>query len=340
MGKYKTPQVHPIELPPKCIFYVDPDLDNGCNKLTDWAGVYGKSNPRTIINLLSKGSFENEGDINWTTTTPDTITVSTAKSHSGNKSARILTNSSAGDIKQHIAFQNGNKIYCCGWALRASGSASEVLRAFDYYPFSSTWKNALQVVNKVVLNAAPLDTWVFGSLIRDAVDGGITLVVNTSASSTTEYYVDDIMVIDLTATFGAGNEPTKEQMDIFVQQHGFFTEIKAVFDRNPIIVNMVGELGNFPMDSDGDGLADGLSPSAGVSEYTFTEGVQRLTAISESAKQFYAEFTLSKTTFIWDTKDVIYFCCWVRAISGTAKLGLYNRKSDGSYDTVVSAAII
>jgi len=108
---------------------------------------------------------------------------------------------------------------------------------------------------------------------------------------------------------------------------------------NITLINMLEQYGDFGTDSDGDGLADGLSPGGGASEYTFTEGVQRLTAISESAKQFYAEFTSSKITFTWDINDVIYFCGWVRAISGTAKLGLYNRKADGSFDTVVSAAI-
>ncbi|HEY9060955.1 MAG TPA: LamG-like jellyroll fold domain-containing protein [Pseudobacteroides sp.] len=40
------PQTHPIELPPGCVFYVDPDLDQGCTQFKDYAEVYGVSKPR------------------------------------------------------------------------------------------------------------------------------------------------------------------------------------------------------------------------------------------------------------------------------------------------------
>jgi len=41
-----------IELPPNCLFYVDPNLDRGRSKLTDLAGIYGISKPRDNL-LLS-----------------------------------------------------------------------------------------------------------------------------------------------------------------------------------------------------------------------------------------------------------------------------------------------
>ena len=37
-----------------------------------------------------------------------------------------------------------------------------------------------------------------------------------------EYYFDNIIAIDLTVSFGKGNEPSKEQMDRLIQHTGYF----------------------------------------------------------------------------------------------------------------------
>ena len=47
-------------------------------------------------------------------------------------------------------------------------------------------------------------------------NGGWTSGVDVVAGATTKY--KNILVINLTTTFGAGNEPTKEQMDQIMEQ--------------------------------------------------------------------------------------------------------------------------
>lgn len=42
----------------------------------------------------------------------------------------------------------------------------------------------------------------------------------------------DVQIIDLTATFGAGNEPSKEFMDSIIQEHGYFDEL--IINRNDL----------------------------------------------------------------------------------------------------------
>lgn len=63
----------------------------------------------------------------------------------------------------------------------------------------------------VILNDVSSGTGYFGKIHQTSSTNG-NLVINFPAG--TDAYVDNIMAINLTATFGAGNEPTKEQCDI------------------------------------------------------------------------------------------------------------------------------
>jgi len=51
-----------IELPPNCLFYIDPNLDKGRSKLTDWAGLYGVSKPRDNLLLSPAMNVDTNGD--------------------------------------------------------------------------------------------------------------------------------------------------------------------------------------------------------------------------------------------------------------------------------------
>ena len=70
------------------------------------------------------------------------------------------------------------------------------------------------------------------SLVTKATLAQHTLLIGDNRSSGwTTYYADNVIAIDLTATFGAGNEPTAEQMDRLLTQfpNSWFTGTENLF---------------------------------------------------------------------------------------------------------------
>ena len=52
-------------------------------------------------------------------------------------------------------------------------------------------------------------------------DGGMFRLGIYSNDEVVEFYYDNVLLIDLTETFGAGNEPTKEEMDELIKITGY-----------------------------------------------------------------------------------------------------------------------
>lgn len=83
----------------------------------------------------------------------------------------------------------------------------------------------------------------------DIVSGIITAVKTANANlrlygSPGEKTKESIMTIDLTETFGAGNEPTKEQMDEIIQRFGFIPNAKDLVDHIEYKGNDLGDMEN------------------------------------------------------------------------------------------------
>ena len=65
-----------------------------------------------------------------------------------------------------------------------------------------------------------------------------------NAVSDTVVTVKDVTMIDLTETFGAGNEPSKEQMDEIINQFGFIPNSRDLIDRIEYKGNDLGDMEN------------------------------------------------------------------------------------------------
>jgi len=61
-----------------------------------------------------------------------------------------------------------------------------------------------------------LDVWETSTFIVDGRTNGIRLSVGFFSAATVQYFVDNFIVVNLTETFGKGNEPTKEEMDLLL----------------------------------------------------------------------------------------------------------------------------
>ena len=67
---------------------------------------------------------------------------------------------------------------------------------------------------------------------------------NIETNGNPEIYLDYLMMIDLTETFGAGKEPTKEQMDEIINRLGFIPNAQDLIDRIEYKGNDLGDMEN------------------------------------------------------------------------------------------------
>jgi hypothetical protein len=70
-------------------------------------------------------------------------------------------------------------------------------------------------VSSAYANPLKLNQWQTLSLVTTGKTGGVESILIGSANSfvTATFYISNVSTMDLTAAFGAGNEPTKAQMD-------------------------------------------------------------------------------------------------------------------------------
>lgn len=273
-----------------------------------------------LVNLIGiQGSFEVSDLSYWSDPgSGGIVELSIERKHSGNKSIHFYLNNQGGARYIDISANNGDKLYCCAYANRISGSISNLVRLFDY----GTVNNAVHVINASTLNVATPDTWIFGSNIKVAANAGTRLYLCSTGVSTYEGYIDDIIVLNLTQIYGAGNEPTQAYMDNLVQNggtedtvSGYVTTLRDV--SLPKYVNIINLLG-----TDGDcesltGWAKALNQGATLTtdKYTGNNAIL-LTGGSSASDAVYKDIS-------GNIGDRFYCCCYTKKTSGIGSAIMY-----------------
>lgn len=105
----------------------------------------------------------------------------------------------------------------------------------------------------LILNDGSNQTYAVGPMIglvsgiRTLVDNPTALIVklqDNSDKNWTDAKISDIIVINLTETFGAGKEPTKEQMDEIINRFGFIPNAQDLIDPTEYKGNVLGDMEN------------------------------------------------------------------------------------------------
>lgn len=221
-------------------FYEEPGYtayDTQDGDLTEWVTVYGSVNVwkegtyhlyyvvhdqagnytsqvRTVVvyqnytltNLVKNGSFENNFT-SWTqvgnTATSNYTQISTSFAKFGTKSYFRGITSSRGQayIMQPITWTNGHKYYYFLSARNPSSTACTVVS--DIYGKGGG----------IIFSIKSSDLWKKGSSYYSANFNGSNNISVHYGECSINTYVDGVGVIDLTAAFGSGNEPTKAWCD-------------------------------------------------------------------------------------------------------------------------------
>lgn len=165
----------------------------------------------TITNLLTNSSFENTG---WAANSNATISYVTNPVHSGSYALKVNSTSSS----ETLIVTSGTlplideHIYYCGvyfWEDTAVCSQMQV-----YWPIAEpTWGDSF-------VDSTKLGQWqrLGWRIIRSAwSSSSYQFRFNFEGMASETYvYIDDAVLIDLTACFGSGNEPSRAWCDEFI----------------------------------------------------------------------------------------------------------------------------
>lgn len=146
----------------------------------------------TANNLVKNGDFSN-GTTGWDSIY-STLTVT-------NGIASVTANNKWGNISRWLPTVIGHKYYC---KCTVKGD-TKIRLQFGLNTF--VYNQQESVFNSISLIYTSIDT-------KTAIQ-----ITDSRESDWSTFDVKDIMCIDLTATFGAGNEPTKEQCDIIFDHY-------------------------------------------------------------------------------------------------------------------------
>lgn len=175
---------------------------------------------KKIVNILGRdGNFENDSNVDGRS--DGWGTVSNAIYSKGLNSQKFTPSSQNGGIQKEYPITLPyliplNIYYSCAIIKSSTGRGTLQLK---YGP------NAYQASMQL-----PTASGTFSSIIATVQSGftqGMLWLLDTGVTGFTEIEVSKVHFINLTKAFGAGNEPTKAQMDVFMQKaltRGYFTE--------------------------------------------------------------------------------------------------------------------
>ena len=176
------------------------------------------------FNLVRNGDFS-DGLVGWGIVA-GTLGLTDKEYHSPSNSFYKPTAATA--LYKDIEIPNNHVTYLSAFV---KGTNKMELRMNEY----NTWAR----IKMTSIDKS--DEWTLLSLTGRSVNGGIR--IDTSVADGENYY-DDFIVIDLTETFGEGNEPTKEQMDKIINRFGFIPNAQNLIDRIEYKGNNLGDMEN------------------------------------------------------------------------------------------------
>ncbi len=207
---YKTGK----EIPLNTVIYLD-ENGNACIEGSEGCSRVDRKKTYTIQNLVSNGSFET-GINGWGNTGSNTVFAHDSSiKNNGRYSFKVsITNAQAWPRINYPSISNlqGHKLYgkvsyYVDQASLTPGINILTAETSDFWPTTqdgkTTWSSSKEV-NK----------WIDISLLYEAKYNYLLMMLpQSNASASGNVYFDGLVVVDLTSSFGAGNEPDKAWCD-------------------------------------------------------------------------------------------------------------------------------
>ena len=167
----------------------------------------------TVTNLLENGSFENDVSLDY-------IVKSDSKYVDGNNSGKLVSNTNTFDYLGYLDFYKDHVYYFSGYIDIATLSGDNEPYVFieSYIWLDDNWGDSQWFLSKYN-NYSTTNGWERWSFISVEESDGTDIPVmvgvfdNQFANLNVEAYFDSFLLIDLTETFGVGNEPELDWCD-------------------------------------------------------------------------------------------------------------------------------
>ena len=178
------------------------------------------------VNLIKNGGFT-DGTTGWNAGARATVS---------NGQLTITNESSSGLATQTFTTSAYDKLYI--GADIATITAGIRSASIYIYPTGTTPPSTA-----IILNTSNVLTHKSAIVSFEETDLKIQLG-QWMANATVEFKFDNVLVINLTQTFGAGNEPTKEEMDEIITRFGFVPNAQELIDNIEYKGNDLGDMEN------------------------------------------------------------------------------------------------
>ena len=158
-----------------------------------------------ITNIIDDSSFE-KNNTYWDFPQDDYNGIVTNEYHSGTRSLHIndFTNTNNYWIVTRYLFPENHHFYASVYTKYISEKGGVMAITDDGSATSD------KVFN---LSTLTPNRWVNNTFLAITNGNEDTIQIGSSVTNKTNVYIDDVLLIDLTDTFGAGNEPSKEWCD-------------------------------------------------------------------------------------------------------------------------------
>jgi len=161
------------------------------------------SKKKKYKNLTINGGFENSF-VGWSMV-GSVATIDTTIKLNGLDSAKLIANSTTSEVQQSVIIPNGHLVYVCVNAYLQSGS---------YTPNNFTViSNYVGTTLVSLIGSTTLSVWQKLSTIVTSAYGGIGISLGRASAQTVTVNFDNVYLVDLTAQFGIGNEPSQTWCD-------------------------------------------------------------------------------------------------------------------------------
>lgn len=185
---------------------------------TTIAGTAGTLAPK-LTNLINNGSFENGLTNGWTYADLSSYGIASSSPKFGSKNLAVACDASKteGFAFQNVKYISGHTYYVSFYAFSSRQFTMDV-----YFPLLSPYYPS---AIGLTYSSANLNTWTQMSAVITtnseipSQTAQIRIDFNNNKTDLNAW-MDGVILIDLTETFGAGKEPDKATMDAIIQANG------------------------------------------------------------------------------------------------------------------------
>ena len=197
-----------------------------------------------LENLISNGSFE-DGTNEWYNVVDKPVIVSD-KYKFGNFSIRNYQLTQWSRMEETIKIKKGHKYYTSTWQYNASEKSSNY--CYNELNYNYNGEKKMYGYNIGIEN---LNSWTKAGRYVDNIlsdsDAKMGVCINSGTDKSQDCYCDGVLLVDLTESFGSGNEPEKawcdKNLDYFdeyaVKIGNKATTLKAKWTKNVTVTNLL-----------------------------------------------------------------------------------------------------